>query len=126
MLLERNCQNGLVLFIWTSKTQVMAKRKAGSQIGTGVKLAVWLLTKKVKNRPDLLGCRGRATYRWKALNKTYNFALNYISIQGLLTKLWGSKVARVPIGAISGLSLRSPEREKPFGCGLRDQPQSIL
>jgi len=33
---------------------------------------------KVKNRPDLLGCRGCATYRWKALNKNYNFALDHI------------------------------------------------
>jgi hypothetical protein len=30
---------------------------------------------KVGNRPNLLGCRRRATYRWKALNKRYNFAL---------------------------------------------------
>jgi hypothetical protein len=31
---------------------------------------------KVKNRPDLLSCRGRATYRWKGLNESYNFALD--------------------------------------------------
>jgi hypothetical protein len=29
--------------------------------------------KKVGNRPDLLGCRRRATYRWTALNESYNF-----------------------------------------------------
>jgi hypothetical protein len=58
---------------------------------------------KVKNRPGLLSCRGRTTYRWKALNESYNFALDRIAIQGLLTKLWGSKVAGVPFGAISGL-----------------------
>jgi hypothetical protein len=81
---------------------------------------------KVGNRFDLLGYKGRATYCWKVLNKSYNFALNCISIWGLLVKLWGSKIARVPIGAISGLPLRSPGREKPFGCGLRGQPQSIL
>jgi hypothetical protein len=28
-----NVQNGLAWLIWTSATQVMAKRKAGSQIG---------------------------------------------------------------------------------------------
>ncbi len=28
-----NVQNGLALPIWTSKTQVMVKRKVGSQIG---------------------------------------------------------------------------------------------
>jgi len=81
---------------------------------------------KVGNRPDLLSCRGRATYRWKALDKSYNFALDYIMIQGLLAKLWGSKVARVPGGGISGLPLRSPGKEKPSGCRLRGQPQSIL
>jgi len=32
----------------------------------------------------------------------------------------------VPFGAISGLPLGSPGREKPFGCSLRGQPQSIL
>jgi len=82
--------------------------------------------KKVENRPDLLGCIGRATYRWKSLDKSYNFALNCILIRGLLTKLWGSKVAGIPTGVILRLPLMSPGREKPFGCGLRGQPQSIL
>jgi hypothetical protein len=50
---------------------------------------------KVGNRPDSLGCRKRAIYRWKALDESYNFALDRTSIQGLLTKLWGSKVAGV-------------------------------
>jgi hypothetical protein len=36
---------------------------------------------KVGNRPDLLGCRQRATYRWKALNEGYNFALDRITIK---------------------------------------------
>jgi hypothetical protein len=30
---------------------------------------------KVRNWPDLLGCRQRATYHWKALDKGYNFFL---------------------------------------------------
>jgi len=81
---------------------------------------------KVRNRLDLLGYRGHATYCWKALNENYNFALDRIAIRGLLTKLWGSKVARVPTGAISGLPLGSAGKEKPFGCRLRGQPQSIL
>jgi hypothetical protein len=57
---------------------------------------------KVGNRPDLLSCRWRATYRWKALDESYNFALDLTSIWGLLAKLWGSKVAGVPASAISG------------------------
>jgi hypothetical protein len=36
------------------------------------------------------------TYRWKALDKGYNFVLDLISIKGLHTKLWGPKVAGVP------------------------------
>jgi hypothetical protein len=81
---------------------------------------------KVGNRPDLLVFRGRATYHWKALDESYNFSLDHISIRVLLTKLWGSKVAGVPIGGISRLPLESPEREKPFGCRLCGQSQSIL
>jgi hypothetical protein len=51
---------------------------------------------KVKNFPDSLACRWRATYRWKALHKGYNFDLNLISIGGLHIKLCAPKVARVP------------------------------
>jgi len=82
--------------------------------------------RKVKIRPDLLSCRQRATYRWKALNESYNFALDRTSIGGLFTKLWGSKVAGVPVGTISGLPLESPGREKPFGCGPHGEVQNIL
>jgi hypothetical protein len=76
---------------------------------------------KVRNQPDLLSYKGRAIYRWKALDKSYNFVLDCIAIQGLLAKLWGSKVVRVSFGALG-----SPGREKAFGCSLRGQPQSIL
>jgi hypothetical protein len=44
---------------------------------------------------------------WKALNKGYNFALDRISIWGLIAKLWGSKVAGVPTLVISGLPFES-------------------
>jgi len=44
---------------------------------------------KVRNRPDLLGCKQGAAYRWKALDESYNLALDLTSIRGLLTKLWG-------------------------------------
>jgi hypothetical protein len=63
---------------------------------------------KVGNWPDLLSCRGCATYYWKALDESYNFAWDRIAIRGLLAKLWGSKVVGVPFGAISGLPLGSP------------------
>jgi hypothetical protein len=81
---------------------------------------------KVGNRLNLLSCRGHATYRWKALNESYNFTSDRTSIEGLLPMLWGSKVVRVLASGISGLPLGSPEREKPFGCRLRGQPQNIL
>jgi hypothetical protein len=63
---------------------------------------------KVKNPPNLLGCKQRATYRWKALDESYNFALDRTLIWGLLAKLWGSKVPRVPAGGISRLPRGSP------------------
>jgi hypothetical protein len=48
------------------------------------------------------------TYLWKVLDKGYNFASDLISIRGLHTKLWGPKVAKVPILAILGLPFGSP------------------
>jgi hypothetical protein len=63
---------------------------------------------KVGNRPEILGCKERATYRWKGLDEIYNFASDCIAIRGLLAKLWGSKIPGVRFGAISGLPLRSP------------------
>jgi hypothetical protein len=75
------------------------------------------------NRPNLLACKWRATYHWKALNKGYNFALNLISIEGLHKKLWASKVVEVLILGILGLrtwevgKLRVLSWEKTtFGC----------
>ncbi len=67
------------------------------------------------SRPQRVGNRplpdvrfGSATWSWKALDESYNFASDCIAIQGLLAKLWGSKVPRVPFGAISGLPNGSP------------------
>jgi len=55
-------------------------------------------------------CRWRATYCWKAFDEGYNFALDFISIRGLHTKLWGPKFAKVPTLAISGLPFGNPEQ----------------
>ncbi len=46
---------------------------------------------KVRNRPDFLVCRWHITYRWKDIDEGYNFAWDFISIEGLHTKLWGPK-----------------------------------
>jgi hypothetical protein len=42
------------------------------------------------------------TYHWKALNKGYKFAVDFILIGGLHKKLWASKLVGVPILGISG------------------------
>jgi hypothetical protein len=90
----------------------MTKRKAESQ-----NCQFDSRPKKVKNRPNLLIYRLCATYHWKALNKGYNFALNCISIRGLLAKLWGSKFAGIPTWAISGLPLGSPRTKNHLDVG---------
>ncbi len=42
---------------------------------------------KVRNQPDLDACKGNATHGWKALDESYNFALNLIPIGGLNKEL---------------------------------------
>jgi len=54
-------------------------------------------------------CRWRATYWQKAFNKGYNFVVDLTSIEGMHTKLWALKVARVSISGISGPQLGSPK-----------------
>jgi hypothetical protein len=58
------------------------------------------------NLPDSLAYR-HATYYWKTFDKGYNFALNLISIGWLHVKLWGPKVAGIPMLTISGLPFGS-------------------
>jgi len=73
--------------------------------------------KKVKNRPNLLSCKGRVIYRWKALNENYNFALDHIAIRGLLAKLWSSKVTKVSAGTKSHLNVSSMANHKVYYKG---------
>ncbi len=56
---------------------------------------------KFGNRPDLFVYRRRATYCWKALDESYNFASDRTSIGGVFAKLCGSKVVKVPASGIS-------------------------
>jgi hypothetical protein len=63
---------------------------------------------KVRNRPDSLVCRQHAIYRWKFLNKGYNFVSDLIAIGGLDRKLCALKVTGAPTVAISGLPFRIP------------------
>jgi hypothetical protein len=76
---------------------------------------------KVKNQPNLLTCRWRATHRWKSLDEGYNFALDLISIQGLHAKLWAPKVVGVPTLAILGLTLGSPATKCHLDVGLMER-----
>jgi len=63
---------------------------------------------KVGNRPDPGVCKWSATHRWKALEESYEFALDLIPIRGLNRELWASKVPRVQSRTVLGLLLRSP------------------
>jgi hypothetical protein len=73
---------------------------------------------KVGNRPNSLACRRRATYRSKALDKRYNFALDLIAIGGLHKTLCAFKVVGVPVVAISGLPLESPGTKNHLDVAL--------
>jgi len=71
------------------------KHKLWPKKGPEVKLPIWFLTTKSQKRHDLVMCRWRATYRWKAFDKGYNFVLNLTSIEILNKKLWAFKFVGV-------------------------------
>ncbi len=73
---------------------------------------------KVKNCLNFLMYRWRVTYYWKALNKGYNIAIDLTLIRDPHTKLWASKVTRVPILGILGLPLGNPGTKWHLGVGL--------
>jgi hypothetical protein len=56
-------------------------------------------------------------HRWKALDEGYNFALDLISIKGFHTKLWGIKVVKVLMLAISGPPFGSPKTKCHLDVG---------
>jgi hypothetical protein len=72
---------------------------------------------KVGNCLDFFACRWHVTYYWKTFDKSYNFVLDFISIEGLHTKLCARKVAGVATLGISGLALGSPEIKCHLGAG---------
>jgi hypothetical protein len=90
-------KNGLAWAIRISTTQVMCKRRAGSQN--------WQFDSrplKVENRPDPDVRRWSVTHHWKAFKESYKFVLDLIPIGGLNKELWAAKVSRVQIETISG------------------------
>jgi hypothetical protein len=97
-LLKHRCLKWARMTHCTSETQVMILKK-----GQKSNWQFDFQPLKVRNRHDFLVCRWHATYRWKTLDESYNFALNLITIEGLHAKLWGPKVARVPTRGISRL-----------------------
>ncbi len=92
-LLECSCLKWVHLDIWNTSYGQKKGRESNYQFDSR--------PEKVGNRPNLFVCRWHATYRWKALDKGYNFASDCTSIRGLLAKLWGFKVAGVPVGTNS-------------------------
>jgi hypothetical protein len=72
---------------------------------------------KVRNRPNFLVCRWRATYRCKALDKGYNL----MSIEVLHEELWGPKIVGIPILAISRLPFGTPGTKCHLDVGLMER-----
>ncbi len=72
---------------------------------------------KVRNRPDPDVLRESSTHHWKALDKSYNFALDLVPIRGLSKKLWSCKVAGVQTVAVSRLLLGSPRTKSHSNVG---------
>jgi hypothetical protein len=101
-LLERRCLKWALiahLDIWNTSYGQKKGRESNCQFDSR--------PQKVGNRPDLLSCKGRATYRWKDFDESYNFAFDRTSIGGLFAKLWGFKVPGV-LGGISDSHLGVP------------------
>jgi hypothetical protein len=101
------------LVIWNTSYGQKKSRESNWQFDS------WPL--KVKNRPNFLAWKWRAAYRWKAFDKGYNFASNFISIEGLHEKLRGPKVVGDPILGISGLSFGSLETKCHLDVGLMER-----
>jgi hypothetical protein len=83
------------------------KHKLWPKEGPRVELAIWLsTTKSWESSPSpcvQVACHITLESSWRRLQ----LCLNFISIGGLYTKLWGPKVAGVPTLGISGPPLGS-------------------
>jgi len=76
---------------------------------------------KVGNRPDPGLFRWSATHRWKALEESYKFALDFIPIRGLNRELWAPKVLGVQFGTVLGFLLGSPGTKSHSDAGATKQ-----
>jgi hypothetical protein len=70
--------------------------------------------------------RWHVIYRWKTLNKGYNFVLGFTSIRGLHKKIWASKVVGVLILKFSKLPTWESQDKMTFGCKPYDQLENII
>jgi hypothetical protein len=57
-------------------------------------------------------CRWCAIYLWKTFDEGYNFALNFIAIEGLHAKLCTPKTAKVLVVGILGFPFEKLKIEK--------------
>jgi hypothetical protein len=73
---------------------------------------------KVRTRPNFLVCRWHATYCWKDRDESYNFASNFIAIEGVHTKLWGPKTTSIPTLGILGFPFGSLGTKCHLDVGL--------
>jgi len=72
---------------------------------------------KVRNRPLPDVCWKSATWRWKALDESYNFGSDLLPIRVWGEELWASKVPGVQIGTVSGLHFGSPGKKSHLDVG---------
>jgi hypothetical protein len=72
---------------------------------------------KVRNWPDLGVCKWSATHRWKALDESYKFTWDLITIEGSSKKLWAHKVAGVQTGTKNHLHVAPMESYKVYYMG---------
>jgi len=112
-LLKRRCLKWACIAHLESETQVMAKRRAGNQTAS-------LTPDHKRSGIDLFPMSDSGVRHGigKALDENYNFALDRIAIGGLLAKLWGSKVPRVPFSTILRLPLGSPGKNSHLDVGF--------
>jgi hypothetical protein len=75
---------------------------------------------KVGNRPLPDVASRSATRRWKALNESYNFGLEFVPIQVWVEELWSSKVPGLQLGTVSGLQLGSPGKKSHLDVALAE------
>jgi hypothetical protein len=80
---------------------------------------------KVRNRPLLDIWIGSATWRWKALEESYNFGSDLVLIRLGSREIQALKVLGLQMGQFRD-NFGIPGKKKPFGCSLRGVAQRIL